>query len=53
MKKWHVMACLEFDVECEYEELEYMIKEFLKEHAEEIDIWDDSMISFEQVGDDE
>lgn len=47
------MVCLEFDVECEYEELDYMVKDFLKEHADEVDIWDDERVTFEQIGDDE
>ena len=50
MKKWHVKVNLDFDVECNETELYEAIMEVLREQVENLDIWDEEFVVFEDLG---
>lgn len=49
MNTWHVKVNMEFEVECDEDELSYMIREEAANAVEELDVWDDDVVEFRKV----
>ena len=50
MKDWHVKVTLDFDIQCDEDELYEVIKHTAEEHVSCIDIWDEEFVQFEEIG---
>lgn len=50
MKNWHVKVTLEFDIQCNEDELCEVIRNSAGEHVESMDIWDEEFVQFENLG---
>ena len=49
MNTWHVKVNLEFEIDCDEDELSYMIREAAANAVEEMDMWDDDVVEFAKV----